>query len=142
MHTPYNTLPETIRDRSCDLLNERLAAAIDLHGRLKQAHGNVRGSKFISTHELSDKIAGDVERCADQIAERAARLGAIADSKVQVVSSRSVLSPYPLRIADEKAHLFAVPASAGDTNTADRLTEISRSVDRHIWQVQSHSVRP
>ena len=111
MQPTHNTLSENVRAQSAELLNVHLAAAIDLHGQLKQAHWNVRGPTFIAVHELFDKVAETVEGYADQIAERAAGLGAIAEGTVQVAAERSFLVPYPLRIADEKEHLFAVAAT-------------------------------
>jgi len=152
----HNTLSENIRAQASELLNKHLAAAIDLHGQLKQAHWNVRGPNFIAIHELFDTIATDAETYSDQIAERAAGLGAIAEGTVQIAAANSFLVPYPLRIADEKEHIFAVAstlaafgqsvreaigqsAGMGDADTADLFTEISRGVDRRLWLVESHA---
>ena len=152
----HNTLSENIRAQASELLNKHLAAAIDLHGQLKQAHWNVRGPNFIAIHELFDTIAAEAETYSDQIAERAAGLGAIAEGTVQVAAANSFLVPYPLRIADEKEHIFAVAstlaafgqsvreaigqsAGMGDADTADLFTEISRGVDRRLWLVESHA---
>jgi starvation-inducible DNA-binding protein len=155
MHPTHNTLSENIRTQSVELLNRHLAAAIDLHGQLKQAHWNVRGPSFIGVHELFDKVAGEAEGYSDLIAERAAGLGGAAEGTVQVASERSFLIPYPLRIADENQHIFAVAATlaafgqsardaigqsetVGDADTADLFTEISRGVDHQLWLIESH----
>jgi starvation-inducible DNA-binding protein len=152
----HNTLSENIRALAAELLNRHLAAAIDLHGQIKQAHWNVRGPTFIAIHELFDKVAIDAEAYSDQIAERAAALGAIAEGTVQVAAANSFLVPYPLRIADEKEHIFAVASTLagfgqsvreaigqsttmGDADTADLFTQISRGVDHQIWLVESHA---
>jgi starvation-inducible DNA-binding protein len=149
MQPTHNTLSENVRAQSAELLNVHLAAAIDLHGQLKKAHWNVRGPTFIAVHELFDKVAETVEDYADQITERAAGLRAIAEGTVQVAAERSVLVPYPLRIADENEHLFAVAstlaafgqsareaigkaAGFGDADTADLFTEVSRGVDHQV----------
>src|SRR6185437_7986506 len=138
----HNTLSENIRAKSVELLNKHLAAAIDLHGQVKQAHWNVRGPAFIAVHELFDKVADVVEEQSDTIAERAAALGGTAQGTVQVAAERSFLVPYALGIADEKEHIFALSASLaafgqsarnatseaatfGDADTADLFTEIS-----------------
>jgi starvation-inducible DNA-binding protein len=155
MHPTHNTLSQNIRTQSVELLNRHLAAAIDLHGQLKQAHWNVRGPSFIGVHELFDKVAGEAESYSDLIAERAAGLGGAAEGTVQVASDRSFLIPYPLRIADENQHIFAVAATlaafgqsardaigqsetVGDADTADLFTAISRGVDHQLWLVESH----
>jgi starvation-inducible DNA-binding protein len=156
MQPTHNTLSQNVRAQSAELLNLHLAAAIDLHGQLKQAHWNVRGPTFIAVHELFDKVAETIEGYADEIAERAAALGAVAEGTVQLAAKRSFLVPYPLRIADEKEHLFAVAstlaaygqsareaigkaAGFGDADTADLFTEVSRGVDRQLWLVESHT---
>ncbi|MGA2487049.1 MAG: DNA starvation/stationary phase protection protein Dps [Roseiarcus sp.] len=155
MHPTHNTLSENVRTQSVELLNRHLAAAIDLHGQLKQAHWNVRGPSFIGVHELFDKVAGEADSYSDLIAERAAGLGGVAEGTVQVAAERSFLIPYPLRIADENQHIFAVAATLaafgqsardairqsetlGDADTADLFTEVSRGVDQQLWLVESH----
>ena len=79
MQGTLNTLSENVRSRSAELLNRHLAAAIDLHAQVKQAHWNVRGPAFIAIHELFDKVADAVEGYSDTIAERAAALRPVAD---------------------------------------------------------------
>jgi starvation-inducible DNA-binding protein len=156
MHQTHNTLSENIRTQSVELLNKHLAAAIDLHAQMKQAHWNVRGPTFIAIHELFDKVAGDVEGYSDLIAERAGALGGTANGTVQVAAERSFLIPYPLGIADEREHVFAVSEALagfgesareatglattfGDADTADLFTEISRGIDQLLWFVESHA---
>ena len=156
MHATHNTLSENVRTQSSEILNRHLAAAIDLHGQLKQAHWNMRGPTFIAIHELFDKVAAEAEGYSDLLAERAGGLGAVAEGTVQVSAERSFLVPYPLGIADEKQHTFAVAAALaafgqsareaiaqstniGDVDTADLFTEISRGVDHQLWLVESHA---
>ena len=61
MQPTRNSLSENIRAQSVELLNKHLAAAIDLHAQVKQAHWNVRGPGFIAIHELFDKVSVEVE---------------------------------------------------------------------------------
>lgn len=155
MQKTHNTLSQSIREQAAQALNKHLAAAIDLHGQLKQAHWNVRGPHFIAIHELFDKAATEADAFTDQFAERAAALGAIAEGTVQVAAANSFLVPYPLQIADENQHIFAVAATLaafgqsareaidktaaiGDADTADLFTEVSRKVDQLLWLVESH----
>ena len=90
-----NTLPEDVRGQSVDLLKMRLAAAIDLQARIKQAHWNVRGPGSTSIHALFDTIATFVEDYIDLLAERAAGLGATAHDTVQVATEQSFLASAP-----------------------------------------------
>lgn len=156
MQKTHNTLSENIRGQSVDLLNLHLAAAIDLHAQVKQAHWNVRGPAFIAIHELFDRVADEVELFSDKIAERAAALGGTAQGTIQVAAKATFLSPYTLGIADEKSHVEKVAAAlaqfgksvrdaidqaqdAEDATTADLFTEISRGIDQQIWFVESHA---
>ena len=155
MHKTHNTLPEEIRVQSVELLNLQLAAAIDPHAQMKQAHWNVRGPGFIAIHELFDRVSAEVENFSDLIAERAGGLGGTANGTIQTAVKHSYLNPYPLGIADELQHLFAVAGALAafggsihaaieqattieDVTTADLLTEVSRGVDQQLWFVESH----
>jgi len=157
MQKTHNTLPEVIRIQSVELLNLQLAAAIDLHAQLKQAHWNVRGPGFIAVHELFDRVSTAVEAYSDLLAERAGGLGGTANGTIQTAVKHSYLIKYPLGIADELQHLFAVSgalaafgssirdaieksAAIEDPTTADLFTEISRGVDQQLWFVESHLV--
>ncbi len=155
MQKTHNTLPEEIRVQSVELLNKHLAAAIDLHAQMKQAHWNVRGPGFIAIHELFDRVSVEVENYSDLLAERAAGLGGTANGTIQVAIKHSFLIPYPLGIADELQHLFAVSGALAafggsiieaiakateieDPTTADLFTEISRGIDQQLYFVESH----
>ena len=155
MYHTFNTLSENIRSKSAELLNRHLAAAIDLHAQVKQAHWNVRGPAFIAIHELFDKVADAVEGYSDTIAERAGALGGTAQGTIHMAVKRSFLEQYTLGVADEKAHIAAVTmafagfgdsarkaidgsAAFGDQDTSDVFTEISRGVDHQLWLVESH----
>ena len=56
LHQTKNDLPERTRSALADILNRRLADAIDLQLQAKQAHWNVRGPSFIALHELFDNL--------------------------------------------------------------------------------------
>lgn len=66
-----NDLPASVREKMVELLNARLADAIDLYSQLKHAHWNIKGPCFIALHKLFDDIAEDVEGYVDDLAERA-----------------------------------------------------------------------
>jgi starvation-inducible DNA-binding protein len=156
MYETENDLPKTARVALNELINKRLADAIDLQAQLKQAHWNVKGPHFIGLHELFDEIAEDVEKYVDMIAERVVQLGGIAQGTVRVAASRSQLDEYPLDIADGMAHVEAVARALStfgrearmtidetdaleDADTADMFTEISRGIDKWLWFVEAHT---
>jgi starvation-inducible DNA-binding protein len=76
MHKTRNDLPKPTRAKMIELLNARLADAIDLYAQAKQAHWNVKGTDFFQLHELFDKVAEAVEEGVDELAERAGVGGA------------------------------------------------------------------
>jgi starvation-inducible DNA-binding protein len=138
-----------------ELLDARLADAVDLQTQMKQAHWNVKGPTFISLHELFDKINEDVEDYVDLIAERAVQLGGVVHGTARQVATRSALTDYP-DAREGRQHVEAVTAALaafgklarsaidaadrlGDKDSADILTEISRAVDKWLWFVEAHS---
>ena len=155
MYETANTLSKNIRAKSVAVLNRHLAAAIDLHAQVKQAHWNVRGATFIAIHELFDKVADAAEGYSDLIAERAGALGGAAEGTIQVAVEHSFLERYRLGVADTATHIRAVTAALaafgdsvrnaidetagfGDADTSDVFTEVSRGIDQQLWLVVSH----
>jgi starvation-inducible DNA-binding protein len=156
MQKTHNTLPEKVRQQPVVLLNKHLAAAIDLHAQVKQAHWNVRGPGFFAMHKLFDTVSEEVESFSDMLAERAGGLGGAAQGTIQAVAENSFLVRYALGIADVKEHTFAISAALaafgqsareaidqsakfGDVATSDLFTEISRGIDQQLWFVESHT---
>src|SRR5712691_8645416 len=95
MFKTKNDLSESVRAKAVELLNARLADAIDLQTQTKQAHWNVKGSNFIALHELFDKINEEVEDYVDELAERAVQLGGRAEGTARIAAKRSSLAEYP-----------------------------------------------
>ena len=70
-----NALPEEQQAKLVEMLNRRLADAIDLQLQSRQAYWNVKGPNFMSLRELFDKVAEGVEEYANLIAEHIVQLG-------------------------------------------------------------------
>jgi starvation-inducible DNA-binding protein len=156
MFDTRNDLDEATREKLVTLLNARLADTFDLYSQLKQAHWSVRGSDFIQLHELYDTVAESVLEFVDEIAERATALGGLATGTVRMAAEASSLDEYPLDaiageetvqvVADRLATYGAAVREAidvtdselGDIDTSDLFTEISRSIDKHLWFVEAH----
>jgi starvation-inducible DNA-binding protein len=155
MHATRNDLPESARSRLAELLNARLADAIDLSLQAKQAHWNVKGPQFIALHELFDKVHEAAAGHVDLIAERAVALGGGADGTLQSVAKRSTLPRPRAELVEGRDHLRAIAdalAAAAktmraaidasekleDAATADLFTEIVRELDQQLWFVEAH----
>ena len=155
MYKTENDISPENRMELNELMNQRLADAIDLQAQLKQAHWNVKGPNFIGLHELFDKISESVETYVDLIAERIVQLGGIAEGTVRTAAARSRLEEYPLAISEGPAHIDAVVNALStfgyeirgsiteadeldDADTADIFTEVSRGIDKWLWFVEAH----
>jgi len=154
MFETHNDLSLSIRSRMIELLNARLADAVDLRTQLKVAHWNVKGAQFIALHKLFDEIVDDVDKYVDLVAERAVQLGGIADGTARQVAERSSLDEYSATgggqehvhaVADALASFgrlareaVEIAAGAKDQDTSDIFTEISRGTDKWLWMVEAH----
>ena len=149
-----NALTEDLQVKLVEMLNRRLADAIDLQLQSRQAYWNVKGPNFMALRELFDKVAQGVEEYADLIAERIVQLGGKAEGTVHAVAGRPSLDGHWLSSADGNGHIDALStkltdfgkharyASAQatelkDADTADIFMEIARSIDKWLWFVET-----
>jgi starvation-inducible DNA-binding protein len=155
MFDTRNDLPVNVREPVIELLNARLADAIDLGAQSKHAHWNVKGPNFIALHELFDKVAESIEEQIDTLAERVTALGGRALGTIAAVARNSTLRPYPEDISEGLAHVDALSGGLaaygariraaidaadrlGDADTADLFTGISRESDKYLWFLEAH----
>jgi len=155
LYETKNPLPAETRARSVELLNRRLADAVDLQSQTKQAHWNVKGPNFIGLHKLFDEIYEDLGEYVDLIAERVVQLGGIAEGTVRFAGQRSSLSEYPLVLSTGEEHVAALSDVLAqfsgrareaidqleefeDPDSMDILTEVSRGVEKWLWFVEAH----
>lgn len=155
LNNTRNDLPARTRAAMATLLNARLADLMDLYSQVKQAHWNIKGPGFHAIHELLDELADLVEGFADEVAERAVQLGGIARGTVRMAAAASSLPEYPEELQAQRPtletiadRLAAVGASvragidesddAGDKDTADLFTDVSRGIDKYLWFIESH----
>ena len=155
MKSPEIGLKSNTRSAVIDLLNARLADAIDLSLLTKQAHWNLRGPGFIGIHEMLDGFRELLDTHTDTIAERVAQLDGIALGTTQTVAKATTLAPYPTDIRKVPDHLNALieryaalsrsaregidtADEAGDADSADILTAFSRDLDKSLWFLRSN----
>ena len=155
MKSPDTGIKSNTKSAMVELLNARLADAIDLALITKQAHWNLKGPTFIAVHELLDGVRSDVDEHVDIIAERVAQLDGIALGTLQTVAKATSLPAYPTDIRKVEDHLKALVEhfgavsksaraaidtadDAGDAGTADILTAYSRMLDKNLWFLKSH----
>ncbi len=150
-------LAEDVRAKVVGILNQTLAATLDLKTQTKQAHWNVKGMDFYQLHELFDEMATELEEYTDMVAERVTALAGVAMGTARLAAESSILPEYALDAvagADHVAALadrYAIYAQhlresidatddLGDADTADLYTEISRTIDKRLWFLEAHLV--
>ena len=148
-------LTANVREVMIQLLNQQLADTSDLYSQSKQAHWNVKGAQFFQLHELFDKLADQLQDFVDLVAERVTALGGTALGTVRMSAAASRLPDFPVdangsmatvqtlaqRFAQlSKSTRSAIEAAtaAGDADTADLFTEVSRELDKSLWFLEAH----
>src|SRR3984957_2050245 len=152
----HNDLSANAKAVSIGILNARLADTIDLALLTKQAHWNIKGPQFIALHEMIDGFRTEIDDYVDTMAERVVQLGGTALGTTQVVANATTLAPYPTDIHASRDHLAALierygkvanavrkaideADEAGDKDTADIFTEVSRGLDKSLWFLEAHT---
>lgn len=151
-----NDLEKGTRQKIVEILNARLADAIDLQYAVKTAHWNVKGPSFGALHKLFDEVHEYVEEAIDTIAERVVQLGGTAMGTTRIAAERSNLEEYPTDIYAGLDHVDAVSdrmaafgklmrenideaEDLGDKDTSDLLIDLSRENDKFLWMVEAHN---
>jgi starvation-inducible DNA-binding protein len=154
MSKKNTVLHEEQQTKLIEVLNRRLADAIDLQLQSRQAYWNVKGPHFMALRELFDKVTQGVEEYADLIAEHIVQLGGMAEGTAQAVARRSSLDEYLLATADGQGHIDALSTTLAafgkharyaseqatelkDADTAAIFTEIARGIDKWLWFVET-----
>ena len=148
-------MDKKLREDMIGLLNHQLADQFDLYSQIKQAHWNVKGMNFMQLHLLFDQLGEEVLPAIDTIAERVVILGGTALGTARMAAAATRLEEMPVVFVNEKQSIellvkrFAVLAAstragiktvaeAGDADTADLLTGVSRTLDKSRWFLEAH----
>jgi starvation-inducible DNA-binding protein len=104
---------------------------------------------------MFDDFAEGLEDYVDVIAERATALGGYATGTVRMAASASALPEYPTDVIKDLDHVRALVErysalgktsraaidladKAGDKDTADLFTAVSRDLDKWLWFLEAH----
>jgi starvation-inducible DNA-binding protein len=151
------TVPGLDADRSVKaitILQERLAALLDLQLTLKHIHWNVVGVNFISVHEFLDPQVDSVRLMSDAVAERIATLGGSPLGTPGAIAEFRSWSDYDLNRAPTVRHLSALDEVYGgvisshrkaqaemedlDPVTEDLIIGQLRDLEQYQWFVRAH----
>ncbi|MEU5183101.1 DNA starvation/stationary phase protection protein [Streptomyces longwoodensis] len=155
--TPKYTVPGIEREAAgtlIDVLRLRLHALNDLHLTLKHIHWNVVGPHFIAVHQMIDPQVDRVRDMADDVAERIAALGGVAQGTPGSLVKERTWDDYSIGREDAIAHLGALDVvytglledlraavkTVGeiDPATEDLLIEQLRDLEQFQWFVRAH----
>lgn len=150
-----NDLGANARETCVGVLNATLADAMDLTNAIRMAHWTVKGPQFAALHALFETFYDQMGEATDDIAERVVQLGGTPDGTTQLVGAKTRLEAYPADLTDGLAHVAALTDryaalaktvragidttdEAGDADTADLLTGLSRTLDKALWMLEAH----
>ncbi|MFG1665355.1 Dps family protein [Streptomyces sp. Y7] len=155
--TPKYTVPGIERaeaGRLIDVLRMRLHTLNDLHLTLKHVHWNVVGPHFIAVHQMIDPQVDRVRDMADDVAERIAALGGVAQGTPGSLVRERTWDDYSIGREDAIAHLGALDivytgviedvraaikvVGEIDPATEDLLIEQLRDLEQFQWFVRAH----
>jgi starvation-inducible DNA-binding protein len=137
-----------------DLLQKQLSTYNDLHLTLKHVHWNVVGPNFIGVHEMIDPQVDLVRGYADEVAERAAALGASPQGTPGAIIKDRTWDDYSVGRDTVQAHLAALDLvytgviedirkaihrlDAIDLVTQDLLISHAGELEKFQWFVRAH----
>ena len=150
-----NSVGENAKNVSLTTLQALLTDSIDLYNATRQAHWNLKGTNFIGLHEMLEKFYNALNEQSDMLAERMVLLGGVANGTTQNLANTTRLPPYPADLLDSIGHVKELADryaqvgkalrdgidetdDAGDADTADLLTELSRAIDKNLWMLEAH----
>lgn len=155
--TPMVTVPGLDEERAVKtitILQERLAALLDLGLTLKHIHWNVVGLNFIAIHEFLDPQVDSVREMADAVAERIATLGGEPMGTPGAIVKFRTWDDYALNREPTVRHLSALDAVYGgviadhrtavteladlDPVTEDLFIGHLRDLEQYQWFVRAH----
>ncbi|QMU69809.1 Dps family protein [Streptacidiphilus sp. P02-A3a] len=136
------------------LLQQRLHALNDLYLTLKHAHWNLVGPHFIAVHQMLDAQADAVRAMTDDVAERIATLGGVAQGTPGALVAERPWDDYGIGRADTSVHLSALHASytrviegtraavsvagVNEPVTEDLLVGQLRGLEKAQWLIRAH----
>jgi starvation-inducible DNA-binding protein len=150
------------------LTAERRAVAAPLQGMLvdlidltligKHAHWNVEGRRFRSVHHELDELVTAWRRLADDVAERAATIGASPEGQVEAIAGATELEALPSGHLDDRQVLKAIgdrlsdavlrtrqridDVAVVDPVSCDLLVHVAATLEKQLWMVRAQLVEP
>ncbi len=122
-------LPDDIKQKVVDTMENALASSLDMYSQAKFAHWNVKGMNFYQLHLVFDATAKVIFKQIDPIAERITQLGGVANGLVRQSAKYSSIPPYNNEATSGPEHLTSLANSLGEyckllRDTSDAIDDI------------------
>ncbi len=148
-------LPDDVKEKNVVVMNERLAASLDMYSQAKFAHWNVKGINFYQLHLVFDATAKVIFKQIDPIAERITQLGGVANGTVRQSALSSPIPAYNTTAVTGPEHLNALADALGvyckelreasdeiddlgDEPTADFFKQLVVEAEEELYFLESH----
>jgi starvation-inducible DNA-binding protein len=120
------------REAMSELLQARLADAIELRLAAKQALWTLKGAKFVALHDALDLLQERVDGFADDIAELNAHGVAADEGRLSALAERLAAFRSRAREAVDSAR------RAGDGDVAGLFEAVARQIDQDLVRLAPH----
>lgn len=148
-------LSQEQKTQTVQVMQERLADALDMYSQAKFAHWNVKGINFYQLHLVFDSVAEAIFPQIDQIAERMTQLGGVANGTVRQSASGSGIPEYNVTLTAGMDHVEALANALGcycqalrqasdqideigDEPTADFFKQLTVEAEEQLYFLESH----
>lgn len=153
-HTRIALSDET-KKKVVEVMQERLAEALDMYSQAKFAHWNVKGVNFYQLHLVFDSVADNIFPQIDEIAERLTQLGGVANGTVRQSAAASHIPEYDTSLVAGMDHVNALANAlgcyceslreasdkiddAGDEPTSDFFKQLVVEAEEQLYFLESH----
>ncbi len=148
-------LSDEQKKKVVEVMQERLAEALDMYSQAKFAHWNVKGDNFYQLHLVFDKVAETIFPQIDAIAERLTQLGGVANGTVRQAAQSSQIPEYDVMLVAGMDHVAALANALGsycqalreasdkideidDPPTADFFKQLDVEAEEVLYFLESH----
>ncbi len=148
-------LSDEQKQKTVEVMQERLAEALDMYSQAKFAHWNVKGDNFYQLHLVFDSVADAIFPQIDGIAERMTQLGGVANGTVRQSAMGSRIPEYDVNLTAGMEHVNALANALGcyceslreasskideigDEPTSDFFKQLDVEAEEQLYFLESH----
>ena len=155
MYQTRIALSEDQKKQVVEVLQDKLASALDMYSQAKFAHWNVKGINFYQLHLAFDSVAENIFPQIDQIAERLTQLGGVANGTVRQSAANSALTEFDINLVAGMDYVKALADALGcycaelreasdkieeigDDPTSDFFKQLDVEAEEQLYFLESH----